>query len=105
MMSIHDALRDVPARTPASTVWVNVVSANFVYAVLAETVAPNEPVLRHEAVKRVSVVADIVLGAIDRLDAGEQDAAHLVEELSPREAEVIWLVASGQIDLHRAEVQ
>lgn len=105
MLRIHDSIREVPARTKVTSVWANVVSANYVYAAIAETVAPHEPVLRHEAVKRVSVVADIVLGAIDRLGAGEQDAAHLVEELSPREAEVIWLVASGQIDLHRAEVQ
>lgn len=75
------------------------IAMNYVRDVYGEPNAPQDLMLAGELAKRAAVIARALTVALARLPEGQRNSAQLTYEISPREAEVCWLVARGDISL------
>lgn len=81
------------------------IAMNFVRDVYGAPDAPTEMVLALELSRRSQIIARILMACACRLDEGVRTSEHVSVELTPREREVCWLIARGDIDVHPSEVQ
>ncbi len=81
------------------------IAMNFVRETYGQEDAPTELVIARELAQRADIIKAILMAAASRLRKGQRTSLDLCDEISQRESEVCRLVARGEIDIHRSEVQ
>jgi hypothetical protein len=81
------------------------IAADYVCKVYGEPDAPTSVMLATELGKRVGVISRVIMAVANRLPEGQRNSAQVTYEFGPREMEVCWLVARGEIEVNTAGVQ
>jgi hypothetical protein len=105
MLQIQLSIAETPVRGSITADNARDIGMNFVRDVYGAPDAPTELMLAHELACRAEIIKRILMGALARLPDGQRNAVHLIDEISPNEVEVCWLVARGDIEIRASEAQ